>query len=135
MTGEFCGARTDLSQIPSTENTVTILWGYKGRGVKLLHSPLFSAKLRTPGANLQSSTCIQVAAYMKNNKEKRRIEHCNILWPLLEQRVIEKDSNFDGQNTWFDDANRRPSSDKYPSSLTSVIYAFKMLIQYRAEHE
>ena len=72
---------------------------------------------------------------MHGETVKSRIEHCNILWPLLEQRVIENDSNFDGQSTWFDDANWRPSSDKYTSSLTSVIYAFKMLIQYRAEYE
>jgi len=72
---------------------------------------------------------------LKNNNGKRQTEHYDILLPPLEQRVIEKDSDFDGQNTWFDDANWRPSSDKYTSSLTSVIYAFKMLIQYRAEHE
>jgi hypothetical protein len=46
--------------------------------MKLLHSTIFSAKLRTPGANLQSSTCIQDVAYMENNKGKRKIEHCNI---------------------------------------------------------
>jgi len=72
---------------------------------------------------------------MKNNSGKNKTEHCNILWPQLEQRVIEKDSNFDEQNTRFDYANWRPSSDNHLSYLTSVIYAFKMLIQYRAEYE